>query len=291
MSILHAREFEYAFALNRQSEIRNQIALSKLTRKLPCRTFAPLTKENPDAVSDRSWYGKGHSHPTFWDPITKRFVMASREYSMTQLSALFAPAFVLGSLATSQNDSGVGTVFNHRFTFLDPSTNKEPRYTTLIEKAGAEYQELYTGVVVNSFSLTGNRNDHVVIANEGFARTKTINATAMPALALNQTFFKILKATFTFGAAGSPSNLSAISSEVLSFGLTVNQNAQAWWHPGAASGEEELMTRALIGDQTVSGNLVVLLDAAKRNFFHNDDECEITIVLTGDAIGSPLLYY
>lgn len=291
MSILHTREFQYAFALNKQSDIRNAIALSKLTRNLPCRTFAPMTKENPDVVNDRSWYGKGHSHPTFWDPLTQRFLLSNREYSMTQLSALWAPGFVLGNLSTSQNDSGVGTVYNHRFTFLDPSSQKETLYTGLIEKAGDEYQEFYSGVVVNSFSLTGNRNDHVVIGYEGFARKKEVNATAMPALALNQTFFKILKSTFTFGASGSPSNIADISVDVLSFALTVSQNATPFYLPGAATGEEKLLSKVLIGDQTVSGNLVVFLDPAKRNFFHDDDEVELAIVLTGDAIGSTGLNY
>ena len=291
MPILHSREFEYAFGLNKQSDIRSRIAVAKLNRKLPCRTFAPVTLENPDSVSDRNWYGKGHSHPTFWDPLTKRFVLANREYSMTQLSALYAPAFVLGGLSTTQNDSGTGTVFNHRFTFQDPSTVKECLYTTLIERAGAEYQELYSGVVINSFSLTGNRNDHVVIGHEGFARAKALDSTTMPNLAINQSFFKILKSAFTFGASGSPSNITTISSAVLSFNMTVSQNAQAFYLPGAASGEEDLVSKILVGDQTVSGNLVVFLDAAHRNFFHENDEVEIRIVLTGDAIGSTGLNY
>lgn len=286
MPILHSREYDYAFTLNKQSDIRNRIAPGNLTRKLPCRTFSPFTKETPDAVSDRGWYGKGHSHPTFWDPITRRYVMANREFSMTQLSALFAPAFVLGGLSTSQNDSGTGTVYNHRFTFQDPSTNKECLYTTIIEKAGDEYQNLYSGVAINSFSLTGNRNDHVVLGYEGFARDKRLDSTTMPALAIGQSFFKILKSTFTFGASGSPSNITNISADVLSFGLTVSQNAQPFWMPGNASGEENLITKALIGDQTVSGSLVCFLDSARRNLFHDDDECELTIVLTGDQIGS-----
>jgi len=283
MPIVHSREFNYAFPLNKQTNIGTAVTAAKITHALPCRTFSPFSKDTPDSVSDRTWYGKGHSHPTFWDPITKRFVISNREFSMTQLSALWAPSFVFGGKVSSNPDSAQASVFQHLLTFQGVDANVETLYTSMIERAGAEYQDVYSGVVINSFGLVGNRNDHVVLSYEGFARNKATNVAAMPALAASQSFFKILKGTFNFGASGAPANVSA---SVLSFSLNVSQNASPFWLPGSPSGQEDLIAKVLIGDQTVSGNLVVFLDSDIRDLFLNNTECEVEIILTGDEIGA-----
>ena len=282
MSITNTREFELPFSLNKQTDIQTAISAAKVNQKLPYRTFAPSTTEFPDRVSDRQWYGKGHSHPTFWDPVTRRIALANREYSMTQLSGLWAPAFVLGSLATTQPDTATApTVYDHALTFQGPESNKECLYTSLIEEAGAEYQNLISGAVVNSFNVRGDRDDHVVIGWEGFAREQAADATVLPALAASQSFFKILNATFSFGTSGGP---SVISTETLNFNLAVSQNAQALYLPGSPAGEENLIAKVLIGDQTVSGQLRAFLDVTRRNLFLNNTECEITVTLSGDTI-------
>src|SRR4051812_42403510 len=124
MSIVNAREFEMAFSFNKQSAIGTAITTSQINKKLPQRGFAPSMQEFPNQVSDRQWYGKGHSFPTFRDNVNKRLVIPSREFSMTQYSALFAPAFVLGSLSSSRPNSATApTVYDHQLTFQDPGTN------------------------------------------------------------------------------------------------------------------------------------------------------------------------
>ncbi|MGH9341991.1 MAG: phage tail tube protein, partial [Acidobacteriota bacterium] len=224
---------------------------------------------------------KGHSFTTFWDPVTQRIAIPSRELSMSQLSALHAPAFVLGKLVTTQPDSaGAPSVYKHELTFQDPLTNANCLSTSLIEKMGAEYQKLISGAVINSFSVRGQRTDHVTIAWEGFGRKQATDATALPALSSGQSFFKIVKAVFTFGSGAG----SDISAEVLSFDLKVTQDAQPWYLPGNASGDEKLLSKVLIGKQAISGSLTAYIASARRDLFLNNTECMLKVVLTGANI-------
>jgi hypothetical protein len=291
MSVLRAKDFTFAFSLNKQSAIGTGITPAQINKALPQRTFAPTTAEFPDQVSDKAWYGKGHSFPTFKDNIDQRIVVGSREYSMTQLSALFAPAFVLGSLVSTQPSSGPApTIFDHSFTFQNPSTNPNCLFTSFLEKMGGEYQNLVSGAVINSMTVKAERNDHVVLGWEGFARKIATNATVLPAIATGQSFFKLLKADIRFGASGG-SYATNISTEVLSLNFMMTQNAKGWWLPGAASGEEALLSKALIGDQSASGSLVLFIDNARRNLFINDTEVEIKIRFMGDQIGTSGLFH
>lgn len=286
MSVLRAREFQFAFSLNKQSAIGTAITTAQINKALPQRGFGPSNLERPDQVSDKAWYGKGHSFATFLDPIDQRLIIPSREYSMTQLSALFGGAFVMGSLASTQPSSGGSpTVFDHLFTFQAPGTNPNCLFTSFLEKMGSEYQNVISGAVINSFSVSAKRQDHVVLAWEGFARTMTANATAMPALSSSQSFFKLLNCDIRFGASGA-SYATNVSTEVLSLDFKIMQNAKGWWLPGATSGQENLLSKALIGDQSASGSMVCFIDAGRRNLFLNNTECELKIRFMGDPIGS-----
>ncbi len=290
MSVQRAREFQFAFSLNKQSAIGTGVTAASINKALPQRGFTPSSQEFPDQVSDRGWYGKGHSFATFRDPIDKRIVIPSREYSMTQLSALFAPAFVLGSLSSSQpNTATAPTVYDHSLTFQSPATNPNCLFTSFIEKMGGEYQNLISGAVINMFSVKADRKDHVVMGWEGFARKMASNATSMPSLASSQSFFKLLKADIRFGASGG-TYATNVSSEVLNLDFKVTQNAKGWWLPGATSGEENLLSKVLIGDQAASGSLTCFIDSTRRNLFLNDTECEIKVTFVGDQIGSTGYY-
>src|SRR5512139_3067098 len=109
-------DLQMAFSLNKQTDMATAIASNLIDRMLPYRTFAPSVQEFPDAISDKDWYGKGHSFATFWDPITKQVTMPAREYSLSNLSALFAPAFVMGALSSAQPYSGSDPeVYDHTF--------------------------------------------------------------------------------------------------------------------------------------------------------------------------------
>jgi len=284
MSVLRAREMQFAFSLNKQSALSTGIAAAQINKMLPQRGFTPSTQEFPDQVSDRNWYGKGHSFATFKDNIDKRLVIPAREYSMTQHSALFAGAFVLGSLVSSQPNSAVApTAYDHVFTFQSPTTNPNCIPTSFIEKMGSEYQNLISGAIINSFNIKAERNDHVVLGWEGFARKMASDATSMPSLLASQSFFKLLNADIRFGASGG-TYATNISTDVLSMNVNITQSAKGWWLPGAPSNEENLLSKALIGDQAASGSIVLFIDNARRNLFLNDTECELRITFVGDQI-------
>lgn len=286
MSVLRAREMQFAFSLNKQSAIGTGVTAAQVNKMLPQRGFTPSMQESPDQVSDRNWNGKGHSFATFRDPIDKRYVIPAREYSMTQLSALFAGGFVLGDLTSSQpNSAAAPTVYDHSFAFQSPTSNPSCLFTSFIEKMGTEYQNLISGAVINSFSVKADRNDHVVLGWEGFARKMAANATSMPALAASQSFFKLLKADIRFGASGGAYGTN-ISTEVLNLNFKITQNAKPFWLPGAASTEENLLSKVLIGDQAASGALTCFIDNTRRNLFLNDTECEIKVRFMGDQIGA-----
>jgi len=281
-------DLQMAFSLNKQSAIGTAVDVSDVDRMLPYRTFAPATQDFPDALSDKDWYGKGNSFASFWDPITKRVTLASREYSLSHLSALFAPAMVMGALETTNPNSAQGTVFAHKFTFQDPKTSPEPIYTTVIEKMGGIYQRAISGVVVEQFTFNGVRTDHVTVAWQGWGRKMETDATSLPALSA-QSFFKTILGTFKFSAAPATTN---ISTKIISWNLTLNQNATPWYMPGSAPGEESLVTRGLIGKQGASGQIVVLLgDAVQKALFEANTECALQIVLRGDQIGTTGMYY
>jgi hypothetical protein len=284
MPIVNTREFEWAFSLNKQSDILTAITVSQINKMLPQRGFQPFMLEHPNSVSDRQWYGKGRSFPTFRDIVTKDLVIPSREFSMTQLSALFAPAFVMGKLSSNNT---TGAVWTHTLTFQDPLTTPSVLFTTLIEKAGGEYQNKLSGAYLSQFAIKANRTDHVTMTWQGKARAQASDATSLPALSTGQSFFKLLQSTFKFGASGGSSGISA---EVLEFNMTVSQNPQEFWLPGAASGQENLLAKVLIGDQTVQGDITIFMDSTLRNLFLNQTECELIVYLYGDQIASTGYY-
>jgi hypothetical protein len=280
---VNVRTFQWAFSLNKQGSLLTPIASGNIDQMLPQRGFAPFMQQNPNVVTDRQWYGKGRTFPTFRDTVTKELVIPSREFSMTQLSALFAPAFVLGSLTSSQPDAGHPTVWRHSMQFQDPTTSPSVLFTSMIEKAGSEYQKKISGAYISSFAVKAARTDHVVISWQGGARKAATDATSMPSLATAQSYFKLIKAFFSFGAVSAQTTQSA---NVLEFNLTANQNPQQFWLPGAASGDESILSKVLIGDQTLSGDITFFLTSALRDFFLNQTECALTLVFDGDQIGT-----
>lgn len=283
-------DLEMAFSLNKQSAIGTAIAVGNIDRLLPYTTFAPSVQEFPNLISDKDWYGKGHSFATFQDPVTKRIMIPNREFSLSNLSALFAPAMVLGDLTTTQPSTAQPTVYDHKFVFQDPATNPQALYTSFIEKFGSIEQNLISGAVIEQFTLTGNLTEHVNIGWQGVARRMVANADSMPNLSSQDTFFETLNGTFKFNQSGGSE--VDISTKLVSWNLTATQGASHWWLPGNPTGQKDLLTKSLIGKQGISGQLVTLFeDTDQRDLFKANTECEASIVLLGDQIGSTGLYY
>jgi Phage tail tube protein len=273
MSIVNSREFSFAFSLNKQTNMETAVANAALNKLRSLRTFSPIT-EVPANITDRQWYGKGHSHPTFVDKLTKQYTLAAQERSATSLEALYAAAYVMGDVASTQPDDYANpNEWQHVVKWQNPATTKEVRYTSVGEAMGAEYKKVLGGCWINSLTLTGNRADHVMLSYEGGGRHYADGSFDVPELT-EASFFKTLHGSVRFGAADA---LSDISVEVLSWNLTISQNAQLFYLMGNPSGQKDLLSKVLIGDQTVSGSCVIFMNVNHRNRFLNDEVVELEI--------------
>ena len=279
MPIVHSREYEQIFSLYKQTNISTEILDANMNRQRSIRSFAPAVQEQTN-ITDRQWYGKGHSHPTFVDTIQKRITINGQQRSATDLELLYAAAYVMGNVVTTQPDSaGKPLQYQHIITWQDLSTNKQVLFTSLIEKFGAEIQHKIVGAYLSSFTLTGNRDDHVVLSFEGGGREFDAAGVFTSPGITTASFFKTLFGTVLFGNADSP---GAISGSVLSFNLTVSQNPQPLHLMGNAVDDEKYLSEVLIGDQTVSGSVTIKIDTAQRDRFTGETPSELVINL-----GSP----
>lgn len=276
MPTVHSREYELIFSLNKQSDIETAITAANIQYQRSLRTFAPFREEHQN-VTDREWYGKGHSHPTFVDTLQKRYLIDSQDRSATNLELLQALALVMGNVVSIQPDSATNpSHWRHTLTWQDLSTNKEVLYTSFIEKMGSEYSKLLSGAWLSSLTLTVNRDDHIVLGYEGGGRKYADIVKVSPGITA-AVFFKTLFGTVSFGAADAPADISA---EVLSANLTISQNPDILHLMGNPSGDERLVSEVLIGDQTVSGSVVIKINATHRDRFLDEDTVELVLTLS-----------
>jgi len=279
MGTVHSREYEQIFTLYKQPDIGTEVLDANLDKQRSIRSFAPA-KEVQVNITDRQWYGKGHSNPTFVDTIQKRIQIDGQERSATDLELLYALAYVMGNVVTTQPDSASKPLqYQHVITWQDLSTNKEVLYTSIHEKFGSEIDHKIVGAYISSLTLTGNRDDHVLLNWNGGGREFDTSGTVTSPGLTTASFFKTLFGTVDFGVAGSAADISA---EVLNWNLTISQNPQLMHLMGNTSGEEKLVSRVLIGDQTVSGSVTILVSSTHRNRFLNETTCELVLTL-----GSP----
>ena len=271
MSILRATNFDWAYAHRKQVDIFTPVTAALLDKKLPYRSFSPARMEKVWS-SDRAFFGKGDEFARNVRKLQETILFA-REFEATAESLSWALSFLLGSVSTS---GPTGSIYEHILTFVDPSTQKETLYTSILEKAGSEYEKLVSGVVVADLTLTAVGTEHLILALNCSARQQATSAQALPSVTVSP-FFRSNFATFTFGAKGSE---VSISNEVISWALNLSQNPEYRWHPGQTSGEESFFRYALIGTQAVSGNIRFFIDNARRNLFLDDTECGLTITCT-----------
>jgi hypothetical protein len=275
MSTQNSRSYQRAFSLNKQANIFTAVASAQINKMRSTRGFGPIT-ESEGKISDRSWYGKGHTFSTFAERFSKQYVIPAAESSATSLEALFAAAFVMGNVVTTQPNSATKPLeYQHVVTFQDVIANKEVLYTSLIEKVGTEYQKLLSGAWLSQFTLTGERTDHVRLSYEGGGRKYADSVASLPASVTSSAILKTLLGTVAFGDSGA---LGDISAEVLSWNLTVNQDPQPMLLMGNSIGDEMLIREVLIGQQSVGGQCVIKVSAAHRDRFLNQTTCGIQIV-------------
>jgi len=273
---VHTRTWYFAFSLNKQSDIFTALADGNIDRLRPVRTFAPVTMDK-DSISDKEWFGKGHPFATFYDVVTKRFVIPSREMSATELDILFAAAFVMGKVVTT----GAGPEYTHVITFEDLTTLTEVRYTSFFEKMGSIYQKKVSGGWINSFRLHGKMDDHLLISWEGGAREYEDSVAAVPSVS-TATFFKTLFGTLSFGPFSALS--SGICGKVLDWQVDVSQAAEPKYHLCNPTGEENLLSKVLRGKLSAKAEVKIEIDAVVRENFLAQDLCALQIICKSEDI-------
>ena len=282
MSIVNARDYKLAFSLHKQPEILTPVPNVSIDKCRPLRNFAPIT-ETQLRVSDRQWYGKGTSFPTFSDRIQRTYAFPATERSATSLETLWAAAFVMGKVVSSVPSSAVPLQYQHVVTFQDTKVNKECLYTTLVEEMGSEWRKALQGTWLGSMTLTGNRDDHVTLSVEGGGRKFTDSPLTMPVVT-PASFYKTLYGKMSYGASPTPVDISC---EVLSWTLTMGQNPQIMYLMCNSAGEEMSVSQALIGDQVCTGNAVIKVSALQRQRYLDDVEVAFTIFVKGPDLVAP----
>jgi len=273
---VHTRTYSFAFSLNKQSDILTAVADAAINKMRPVRTFAPMSM-NKKSISDKDWFGKGHPFATFYDVVTKHYVLPSREMSATNLDILYASAFVMGKIATTG-----GPQYRHEITFEDLSTLTECRYTSVLEKMGSIYEKKASGVWINSFRLHGKMDDHLLISWEGGARQYEASVAALPASVTSATFFKTLFGTLSFGPF---SNMTAdICAKVLDWQVDITQAAEPKYSLCSATGEEGLLSKVLRGKLSAKAEIKIEIDAAVRENFLDQDLCALQITAKSEDI-------
>lgn len=282
MSVQRSFQLTQAFSLFRQDDLATPLFAADINRATPFRGFAPTVPENSASIGDSAWYGKGHSFATFYDVINRRYVLGSREYSMSDLSALFAFGMIMGKVQSTQTFAGV---WDHKFTYKEPSTDADGPdcvSTTFMEKLGGEGQFLYSGVVLNEVAVTGRRNDHVTLSWSANARKRISNSSTFPGIS-SVSYMKTLRAQFVFGDEDASPEVD-ISAEVLDFELRLAQNPDWLWMPGTTAADEVLCSRVLVGKQGATGSLRTFVDANRIALFDNNTSCKLRITCLGSVM-------
>lgn len=272
MSIQRPTNYSWAFAQRKQSDVFTAISAGSLDKSLPYTEFNPALMEK-EIYSDRLYIGKGHDFSSRVDQLSQRFRFG-RTFDATSESIAYALSLLMGKVSTT---GPVSTIYSHVVEFESPLTMKECMYTTVIEKAGSEYQKLISGVFMESVSLTAEGKQNLKIAFVASGRTQIDNATSLPAIT-KSVVFRSNHATFQFGATGAQ---VGISESVTKWNLTLAQNPDVRWMPGQTSGEEKYLRYALVGAQTIGGSISFFLNSTLRDLFQAHSQCGVTILCKG----------
>jgi len=280
MPTINSNDYQLMFSLKSQAVIEMALADESINKCRSTKNFAPFTLA-PVNIADRAWHGKGHPFSTFVTRIGNQYTLPSQERACTSLELLFASAYCLGSVVSTIPNSASPTVYLHTITFLNTTTTKEPRYTSMVQMLGSESVKKYSGVWINSMKLSGNRMDHVGLSFEGGARNEVSTAISSPLSITSAAFFQTLYGTMSFGAYGAEADISV---EVLSWELGFSQNCQPLFLMGNSSGDELLLSEVLIGKQTVSGQFVVKYSATHRTKFTANTKCGLIMTLKSPTV-------
>lgn len=268
MSIQRPTNIFWAFAQRKQSDIFTAISAGNLNKSLPFKEYSNAMLEK-SINTDKAYFGKGHDFASRVDRTGHQFRFG-RSFDATSESLAWALSLLMGKVTTT-GPSGI--YYTHEVEFESPLILKECLYTTIIEKVGSEYQNLLSGVFIESVNLSAEGKENLVLALTASARSQSSNATTLPSITKSAAM-RSNHATFTFGATGAQ---TSISEQVTKWNLALANNPDVRWMPGQTSGEEHLIRYALTGNQSVGGSISLFIDATLRAFFLNHTQCGITI--------------
>lgn len=277
----HAHSHILAWSLNHQSAVGSEVLDANIQYMRPVKEMRAWTI-NKLSVSDQGHFGKGHEFATSSQALRQSYELASANRFATDLDVLMAARFVMGAVASSQPDAiGSPNTYEHAITFQAVTTN-EPAYASFIEymhdgaDPGWEYK--YSDACITEFSLSGQNDDNVNLAWQAIALTRADETASVPSAVSTASVFKSQRAALSFGAEGAAATISA---KLLTWNLTVRNQAGIKWRAGQASGIAS-GSRIDIGERQVTFTAQLELDDTERILFENHSECVLTLTLSSD---------
>lgn len=278
------RSLRHAFSLLRQTDIQTAVADGDITYQRGDIEFAPFGYEEIAAVSDAQFFGKD-PWGTFRERLHYANVISSRTRPASDLDVLWALAFVMGGLSSSQPDALLlPNTWAHVLTFVAHGTKPEMDYTSFLELLGSGsnpgYKQKLVGAWLNKATISSEFGDFVKIAFEGGAREAASSSATMPSGVSTASLMKANVTQLSFGNTGAESN---VDGRWASFSLDFNTNATRVLRSGQPTGEEEFIHRVDRGQQSVTGNIVFELeDTAFRQKLLAATQVGLTITLRSD---------
>lgn len=286
---LHSSAAVLAFGLHHQLDPLNVIALSKIDYVRPFTQHAPITIQT-QVIGDRSWKGKGTTHGTFQQIVSKEVVIPQQTRILSDIDAAFAFRFVMGKVVTSQHDAlGSPATYDQTFTFKNVlSEGAEVAYASLLEQRGSGstpgYKKLVTGAWFSQLTVRAALQNFPELLIQGGGRSYDDTTVTVPTTQSSAKLFEVARTTIKFqkwtneSTPLTPSSAASIDGKWVSCELTFNQNPSPKYRSGQPVGSEKFPVRADIGDQIVSGNIVIENEDVIRNYLLNENSvaCEIT---------------
>lgn len=290
-----------AFSLNKQADAGTAVADAKVNKLRSTQGYNPSMLSNDVILTDADWHGKGHSWPTFRSIERKHYVLPSQQRPCSDLDLLWCLGYVMGADAPTQPDAlGKPTQWQHVITFQPLATQPEVKYTSLLEQFGdgssPGLKRKLIGAWLETVNLQIQLGQFINLNFQGAYRESAVSAATLPATVTAAHLFNAARTTLSFGPDPAPD----ISAKWAAINLTFTQTPDAKLRAGASAGEETLVQRADVGNQRVTGSILLEFEDTFRDYFHDQDELEATITLNsldeveGDpascAITIPVIY-
>lgn len=281
-----SRSIKTAFSLNRQTDINTEVSDAQIAYQRGTQNFLPISRERRQSVSDYGFFGTGSNFASFNALLNEAFVIGARQSPATDLEALFAAAFVMGSVSSAQRDAlNAPNEYTHTITWADIGASPQVAYTSLMELIGNNgatpgWKKKAIGAFLSQFSIQGVFGNFIQLSWQGGARQFATETATFPSAPTAANLFYINRCAMILDTAGGTTN---VDGKWVGFNLTFNQNPDLKVRSGQPSGEESLIERVDRGDQVVTGSVTIELENTYRDYFLN--ETEVVLDITASSVG------